>query len=147
MAGQLSTTSPVRGLALFWLLLPPPGGLVLIFQPVHHSQAVSVNKDHQPQKHIDYEARKQSKTGPGGRWKTLGGKANLFSHNRTKREKGGPKRFFSIVNKHVVFLLRERLTSTSRTPLHHLLPLNLVIHYVTSDPDDQIFGIAGGSPE
>ena len=111
-------------------------------------QQFLLNKIIDPKKHIDYEALEQSKQALA-ELENLGGKRNLFSHDPdAKREKADYKRFFSIVNKHVVFYSEKSgfYKYFQDTIAYLLSHSNLVIHYVTSDPDDQIFGIAEREP-
>ena len=65
-----------------------------------------------------------------------------------KREKADYKRFFKIANKHLVFYSEgsgfyKYFESLIKWLLEHS---NLVIHYVTNDPKDQIFRIADENP-
>ena len=71
-----------------------------------------------PQKHIDYEAPEESKKALA-ELDNLGGKKKLFARDpNAKREKADYKRFFSIVNKHIVFYSeKERLLQV--LPGHH----------------------------
>lgn len=104
-------------------------------------QQLLMNLVIRPEKYIDYEALQQSKVG-------LKEIASLGTKKRTpeekRREKADYKRFFSIANKHLVFYsessgfykyfqnIIEELISRS----------NIIVHYITSDPNDQIFDIA-----
>jgi YidC/Oxa1 family membrane protein insertase len=68
----------------------------------------------------------------------------VVSQEAKRREKEVYKRFFHIANKHVVFYSEgsgfyKYFESLINWLLSHS---NLVIHYVTNDPKDQIFGIA-----
>lgn len=150
MAGQLSTTLLSVGIALFLGFFVPAGvGLYWIFSNLFTIlQQFLLNKIIDPKKHIDYEALEQSKQALA-ELENLGGKRNLFSHDPdAKREKADYKRFFSIVNKHVVFYSEKSgfYKYFQDTIAYLLSHSNLVIHYVTSDPDDQIFGIAEREP-
>ena len=65
-----------------------------------------------------------------------------------KREKADYKRFFRVANKHLVFYSEgsgfyKYFESLINWLLKHS---NLTIHYVTNDPNDQIFGIAEKQP-
>jgi YidC/Oxa1 family membrane protein insertase len=97
-----------------------------------------------PKKFIDYEALNVSR-------KELEDMENYGASNKklsggfnAKREKQDYKKFFSIANKHLVFyseksgfykyyehIINELLTRS-----------NVIIHYVTSDPDDIVFELA-----
>ena len=75
----------------------------------------------------------------------LGEKKKPFSHDpNAKRERADYKRFFSIRNKHVVFYSEKSgfWKYYQDIVLELLKKSNLRIHYVTNDPDDQIFQIA-----
>lgn len=150
MVGQLGTTLLSVGIALFLGFFVPAGvGLYWIFSNLFTIlQQFLLNKIIDPKKHIDYEALEQSKQALA-ELENLGGKRNLFSHDPdAKREKADYKRFFSIVNKHVVFYSEKSgFYKYFQDTIEYLLShSNLVIHYVTSDPDDQIFGIAEREP-
>lgn len=129
--------------------VPAGVGLYWIFSNLFTIlQQFLLNKIIDPKKHIDYEALEQSKQALA-ELENLGGKRNLFSHDPdAKREKADYKRFFSIVNKHVVFYSEKSgfYKYFQDTIAYLLSHSNLVIHYVTSDPDDQIFGIAEREP-
>lgn len=65
-----------------------------------------------------------------------------------KREKQDYKRFFSIVGKHIVFYSEgSGFYKYFRGAIEYLLSnSDIFIHYVTNDPDDQIFKIAESEP-
>ena len=97
-----------------------------------------------PKKYVDYEELEKSKKllqeleGLG----TKKGKA--FNNPLAKREKVDYKRFFSIVNKHLVFYSESSgFYKYYKGIIEYLLEnTNLVIHYITSDPDDSIFELS-----
>lgn len=65
-----------------------------------------------------------------------------------KREKADYKRFFSIVDKHIVFLSEgsgfyKYFEGAIDWVLNHS---SACVHYITNDPDDQIFDIAKAKP-
>ena len=65
-----------------------------------------------------------------------------------KREKADYAKFFKVANKHIVFYSEgsgffKYFESLIKWLLAHT---NLVIHYVTNDPKDQIFGVAKKEP-
>ncbi len=66
----------------------------------------------------------------------------------SKREKADYKRFFNIVGKHIVFYSEgSGFYKYFRGAIEYLLEnSDAIIHYVTNDPDDQIFGIAKDNP-
>ena len=98
-----------------------------------------------PESRIDYPALYKSKA-------ELEELEKGFEKTMTKedrmREKADYKRFFHIVNKHIVFYSEgsgfyKYFESLINWLLTHS---NLVIHYVTNDPKDQIFQIAQKQP-
>lgn len=107
-------------------------------------QQVALNALMPPSRYVDYEKLAKSR-------QELAGMDALSAHvskEDQRREKEDYKRFFSIANKHLVFysessgfykyfkgLIQELLRRT-----------NLTIHYITSDPKDQIFAIAKEQP-
>lgn len=150
MAGQLGTTILSVGIALFLGFLVPAGvGLYWIFSNLFTIlQQFLLNIIIDPKKHIDYAALEDSKKALA-ELENLGGKKKRFSHDpNTKREKADYKRFFSIVNKHIVFYSEKSgFYKYFQDTIDYLLKnSNVVIHYITSDPDDQIFNIAEQEP-
>ena len=65
-----------------------------------------------------------------------------------KREKADYKRFFSVANKHLVFYSESSgFYKYYRATIEYLIThSNVIIHYVTSDPGDQIFKVAKTQP-
>ncbi len=96
-----------------------------------------------PEKYVDYEAlaasrqelEKLNAVGAEGKSKEL-----------RRRERADYKRFFKIANKHLVFYSESSgFYKYFENIIAELLRrTNVVIHYVTSDPEDQIFKIAEG---
>lgn len=102
-----------------------------------------------PEKHIDYADLAESRVQLD--------ELNALSSDRpkwyrrdplTKREKADYKRFFNIVNKHIVFYSeRSGFYKYFQGAIEWLLAHSDVsIHYVTNDPNDQIFDIAKEEP-
>lgn len=94
-----------------------------------------------PKKYVNYEdleaSRKQLEQLEGiGKKK----KESYFSENR-KRERADYKRFFSVVNKHLVFYSESNgFYKYYQGIIEYLLTrTNITIHYITSDPQDTIF--------
>ncbi|MEG0323594.1 MAG: CDP-glycerol glycerophosphotransferase family protein, partial [Raoultibacter sp.] len=98
-----------------------------------------------PSKHIDYKELEESRRDLDALHALDGGrKKRRWFDPLSKREKTDYKRFFKTVNKHIVFYSEgsgfykyfkgaiEWLLKNSDTP----------IHYVTNDPEDQIFEMA-----
>lgn len=97
-----------------------------------------------PKKYVDYEKLEESRK----ELKTLDNFGAQQTKELKKREKADYKSFFKVANKRLVFyseasgfykyfenIIAELLRRT-----------NVIIHYVTSDPDDQIFAIAEKEP-
>ena len=94
-----------------------------------------------PEKYVDYEVLAESRkelekldaVGGGRRSKEL-----------RRRERADYKRFFKVANKHLVFYSEASgFYKYFENIIAELLRMsNVVIHYVTSDPEDQIFAIA-----
>lgn len=94
-----------------------------------------------PRKYVDYEKLNKSR-------KTLvelqnigkKKKESFFSENK-KRERRDYKRFFSIVNKHLVFYSESNgFYKYFKGFIEYLLEhTNITIHYITSDANDDIF--------
>lgn len=74
-------------------------------------------------------------------------KDGYFSENK-KRERADYKRFFSVVNKHLVFYSESNgFYKYFRGFIEYILKhTNITIHYITSDPDDQIFRLEKDEP-
>lgn len=102
-----------------------------------------------PKKHIDYEELEASK-------KELEELEALDANDRkwyqrnplAKREKADYKRFFNVVNKHIVFYSESSgFYKYFQGVIEWLLAnSDATVHYVTNDPDDQIFRIAEKQP-
>lgn len=97
-----------------------------------------------PKRHVDYKDLEASK-------KELA-EINKLSSNITKedkqREKADYKRFFSVANKHLVFYSESSgFYKYYKSLIENLLShSNIIIHYITSDPKDQVFRIAQEQP-
>ncbi len=121
------------GVAVYWIA----SNLLAIAQLYALNAAIS------PKRFVDYEALEESKKALSA-LQSVGGRR---SREEKAREKADYKRFFSIANKHLVFYSEgsgfyKYFEKTIEELLRHS---NVVIHYVTSDPDDQIFEIAKGN--
>lgn len=95
-------------------------------------------------KYVDYQALKESKKSLAD-INALGGKV---SKEDKHREKADYKRFFSVANKHLVFYSESSgFYKYFKNVIEELLRRsNITIHYVTSDPKDQIFALAKQQP-
>ncbi len=145
-AGQIGTMAASVGISLFLGFFVPAGvGFYWICSNVLSIlQQYILNFMVPPAKFIDYEALEQS-------WRelkeleSLGSKKKWYQHDpNARREKEDYKKFFSIVNKHIVFYSEgSGFYKYFRRLIEYLLAhSNVVIHYITSDPNDQIFVIA-----
>ena len=118
------------GVAVYWIA----SNLLAIAQLYLLNAVIS------PKKYVDYEALEESKRQLAS-LQSVGGKR---TREEKAREKADYKRFFSIANKHLVFYSEGSgfYKYFEKTIAELLARSNVVIHYVTSDPNDQIFGIA-----
>lgn len=151
-ASQISTMMVSVGISLFLGAFVPIGvGLYWICSNLFTIlQQLFLNAIIPPKKYIDYEKLQKSKKAleelnkvgrPNGR--------KLFSKDpNRRREKADYKRFFSIANKHLVFYSEKSgFYKYYENLINELLRRsNIVIHYITSDPDDQIFELAKEQP-
>lgn len=103
-------------------------------------QQILLNIVIKPNKYIDYEDLAASKK-ELAEISDIGSKA---SPEDKKREKADYKKFFSIANKHLVFYSEKSgFYKYFKDVIEYLLEKsNVIIHYVTNDPNDQIFNIA-----
>lgn len=132
------------GLSLYLGLFVPVG--VALYWISSNSMALIklyiLNKLINPKKYVNYDLLVASK-------KELMELQNLESKNVAiksdqKREKVDYKRFFSIANKHLVFYSEgSGYYKYYKNLISELLNRsNIIVHYITNDPNDQIFEIA-----
>lgn len=97
-----------------------------------------------PQKYVDYDALEQSRK----ELASMADLGNTISKEDKRREKADYKRFFSVANKHLVFYSEKSgFYKYFQNVIEYLLAhSNVIIHYVTSDPKDQIFELAKQQP-
>ena len=97
-----------------------------------------------PKKYVDYEELAASKK----ELAELDGLKSKVSREDKQREKADYKRFFSVVNKHlVVYSERSGFYKYFKDYIEYILAkTNLTVHYVTSDPNDRIFETAEQNP-
>lgn len=93
-----------------------------------------------PAKYIDYDALHKSQK----ELESINAMSSGVSKEDKKREKADYKRFFSVANKHLVFYSESSgFYKYYRATIAYLLShTNIIVHYVTSDPADQIFEVA-----
>ena len=97
-----------------------------------------------PKDYVDYEKLEESKQALAA-LESIGGKR---SKEEAKREKEDYKRFFSVVNKHLVYYSEgSGFYKYFKGEIEYILKnTNLTIHYITSDPQDAIFTLAEHEP-
>ena len=103
-------------------------------------QQLVLNAVMRPEKYVNYEDLRQSQK----ELAEMDALSSGVSKEDKQREKADYKRFFSIANKHLVFYSEKSgYYRNYQGIIQQLLARsNLVIHYVTSDPKDQIFALA-----
>ena len=103
-----------------------------------------------PKKHIDYADLDESRREIEALNALDGGKKHKWYQRDplAKREKADYKRFFSIVNKHIVFYSEgSGFYKYFQGAIEHILEhSDAYIHYVTNDPNDRIFQLAEQQP-
>ena len=122
------------GVGLYWIA----SNLLTILQQL------VLNAVMPPQKYVDYEALAKSRKELAG----IEGLSAGISKEDKRREKADYKRFFSVANKHLVFYSEKAgFYKYFQDVIEYLLAhSNVIIHYVTSDPKDQIFELAKAQP-
>ena len=122
------------GVALYWVA----SNLFAVVQLYLLNWAIN------PKDYVDYEALEQSKKELQAIGNLGGAQRKRFGDPLTKREKQDYKKFFSVVNKHVVFYSESSgFYKYFQGIIEYLFEnTNIVIHYITSDPEDKIFELA-----
>lgn len=127
------------GTALYWIC----SNLLAVLQ------LYILNGIIKPRKYVDYEKLNKSREALV-ELQNIGKKKreSLFSENK-RRERRDYKRFFSVVNKHLVFYSESSgFYKYFKGFIEYLLEhTNLTIHYITSDPNDDIFALAQDNPQ
>ena len=127
------------GIALYWMA----GNILSVVQLLLLNAAIN------PKKFVDYKALEESrealaalKLDEGAEEKKKKAKENA------RREREDYKRFSSIVNKHlVIYSEKSGFYKYFKGIIKELLARSdMVIHYVTNDPDDIIFEVAKKNP-
>lgn len=103
-------------------------------------QQLVLNAVMPPKKYVNYDALVKSRAEIA----EIEGLSAGISKEDKQREKADYKRFFSIANKHLVFYSESSgFYKYFKGIITELLErTNITIHYITSDPKDQIFKIA-----
>ncbi len=122
------------GVGLYWIF----SNLFTILQQLVLNAVMPAKR------YVDYEALKRSKAELASIEDLSAG----VSKEDKRREKADYKRFFSVANKHLVFYSEKSgFYKYFQDVIEYLLAhSNVIIHYVTSDPKDQIFEIAEAKP-
>ena len=127
------------GIALYWVA----GNILSVIQLLLLNATIS------PKKHVDYEALEESRAA----LKKVEEENNVEEKKKKekenkRRENADYKRFFSIVNKHlVIYSEKSGFYKYFKGIIKELLARSdMVIHYVTNDPDDVIFEVAKKNP-
>lgn len=107
-------------------------------------QQMLLNAIMPPIKYVDYDALAKSKA----ELAEIEELSTGVSKEDKQREKADYKRFFSVANKHLVFYSeRSGFYKYFQDVIEYLLShSNIIIHYITSDPKDQIFALAEAQP-
>jgi len=112
------------------------------------AQMYILNAAINPKKYVDYEALEKSRKALAD-IEALEDKKKDRNYKANKaREKKDYKRFFKIVNKHlVIYSEKSGFYKYYEAIIEQLLAKsNITIHYVTNDPDDAIFALAEKQP-
>lgn len=107
-------------------------------------QQLVLNAVMPPKKYVDYAELRESQR----ELEEMDALSTHVSKEDKRREKEDYKRFFSIANKHLVFYSEKSgFYKYFQDVIEYLLShSNIIIHYVTSDPKDQIFDLAKSQP-
>lgn len=145
-AQQLATNALSVGISLVLGGFVPAGiGLYWIFSNLFTMvQQLVLNAIINPKKYIDYKALEESKK-ELEKIDSVGQKNKIEVGSQLyRREKADYKKFFSVANKHlVIYSERNGYYKYFSTIIDYLLNnSNIIIHYVTSDPNDNIFNLA-----
>ena len=145
-AGQWTSTAISVGISLVLGFTVPTGvGFYWIWSNLFTIvQQLLLNRIRRPEKEIDWAELEASRQELAAY--TNIGKETARSRDEIRREKEDYKRFFSVGNKHLVFYSESSgfYRYFEKIITYILDNSKLTIHYVTSDPDDQIFEIAKG---
>ena len=127
------------GVALYWI-----SSIMLSIVQMYILNAV-IN----PHKYIDYNRLEESRKKLAELNSIDSKQKKWFQKNPyAKREREDYKRFFSIANKHLVFYSEKSgFYKYFKNIIEYLLShSNVIIHYVTNDPNDAIFQLAEHQP-
>ena len=144
-AGQVGSMAFSVGLSLVLGFMVPAGvGFYWVMSNLFTVvQQVILNQVYKPQAHIDYTELEATKR-ELAKYQSVDKGSGKRSPQDVHREKVDYKRFCSVLNKHIVFYSESNgfYKYFEKTIQYLLENSNLTIHYVTSDPNDQIFVLA-----
>lgn len=122
------------GVGIYWIA----SNLLTILQQVFLNAVIN------PKKYVDYAALEQSRH----ELAEINSLTPKVSAEDKRREKEDYKKFFKIVNKHLVFYSEKSgFYKYFQNIIEYLLEhSNVNIHYITNDPNDQIFEKAKREP-
>ncbi len=126
------------GVALYWVA----SNLFSIAQLYLLNMAIN------PKKYVDYARLEESKK-QLSELQQLGGKRHgREARELARRERADYKRFFSVLNKHLVFYSESSgFYKYYKGIIEYILKnTNIAVHYITSDPNDQVFAISQSQP-
>lgn len=126
------------GVAVYWIA----SNLLAVAQLYILNWAIN------PKDYVDYERLEESKRGLEELQQLGKRKNDRQARANAKREREDYKRFFSVVNKHLVFYSESSgFYKYYRGMIEYILDnTNISIHYITSDPNDQVFELAKTRP-
>ncbi len=147
-AARLSSMAVSVGISLVLGFTVPAGvGFYWIFSNLFTIlQQLLLNRLRPPEKEIDWAELEESRKELAAYTRT--GSETVRSREEKRREKEDYKRFFSVGNKHLVFYSEGSgfYKYFEKIILWLLENSKLTIHYVTSDPNDQVFALAKENP-
>ena len=147
-AARLSSMAVSVGISLVLGFTVPAGvGFYWIWSNLFTIlQQLLLNKLRPPEKEIDWAELEESRKELAAYTRT--GSDTVRSREEKRREKADYKRFFSVGNKHLVFYSEGSgfYKYFEKIILWLLENSKLTIHYVTSDPNDQVFALAKENP-
>lgn len=94
-----------------------------------------------PERYVDYERLEASREAFNRICSVGKEKKELFFSENKRRSKADYRRFFSVINKHIVFYSESNgFYKYFKGYIEYILAhTNLIIHYITGDPKDNIF--------
>ena len=147
-AARLSSMAVSVGISLVLGFTVPAGvGFYWIWSNLFTIlQQLLLNKLRPPEREIDWAELEESRKELAAYTRT--GSDTVRSREEKRREKADYKRFFSVGNKHLVFYSEGSgfYKYFEKIILWLLENSKLTIHYVTSDPNDQVFALAKENP-